>query len=153
MVKLVRNRDNRVPVKVTSYLDYDGFSASLEVEGLTKTVTNLKTANAKIEFTADEVDALGDFVLGHLTVYDKNGDEFIKMLVQIKVVDTEGDAVGFQAFRMALVSVKAYTYSGGSVNDPDIVRRSDFEGLEKAKPSINSCQDTINSIVDTIVGE
>ena len=154
MVKLVRNRDNRIPVKVTSFLNYDGYSASLEVEGLTKTVSNLKSPNAKIVFTEAEVDALDDFVLGHLTVLDKEGKEHEKMLIQIKVVDSEADAIGFQALRMALVSIKAFTYSGGGGSyGPDVVRRSDFAGVDGAKPSINSCQDTVNNVIDILKGE
>lgn len=151
MVRLVKNRDNKVPVKVTSFLNYGGFSATLEVEGLTKTVANLKSANASITFTADEIEGLGEYVLGHLTVFDKNGDEFIKMLTQIQVVESESEALGFQAFRLALVSVKAFTFNGGGSRD--VVRHSDFADVDTALPSINSCQDTVNNVVGILKGE
>ena len=151
MVRLVKNRDNKVPVKVTSFLNYGGFSAPLEVEGLTKTVPNLKSANASITFTADEIEGLGEYVLGHLTVYDKNGDEFIKMLTQIQVVETEAEALGFHAFRMALVSVKAFTFNGDG--GKDVVRHSEFANVETALASINSCQDTVNNVVGILKGE
>ena len=154
MVRLVKNRDNKVPVKVTSFLNYGGFSATLEVEGLTKTVANLKSANASITFTAAEIDGFGEYVLGHLTVFDKKGDEFVKMLIQIQVVETEEEALGFQAFRMALVSFKAFTFSGGGGGGGgDVVRHSDFANVNTALPSIISCQDTVNNVVGILKGE
>lgn len=149
MVKLIKGQDNVIPVRVTSLMDYSGYSAALEINGTTKKIENIKSKNVSITFTSDEIDEYGNNILGYLTIFDGSGKLHMKMLIQFKVVDTAGDALGFQKISVVIVSSFNYNWSGGG-GGRDVVRKSDFADIEQAKASINSCQKTVNAILDAV---
>ena len=151
MVKLIKGQDNVIPVRVTSLMDYSGYSAVLEINGSTKEIGDIKSKNVSITFTSDEIDEYDNSILGYLTIFDGSGKLHMKMLLQFKVVDTAGEALGFQKISVVIVSMFNYNWSEGGGEVPaDVVRKSDFAGIEAAKASIISCQNTVNSILDVV---
>ena len=151
MVKLVKNQSNRIAISVTSLIDYSGFSASLEVGGITKTIPSLKSANAKVEFSASDIGGMTDFATGYLTVLDGDGKTYVRMMPMFKLVENPAEAVGFQTITVVIVPLFRYEGGGGGGDVPkDVVRKSDFAGIDKAKASVNSCQTAVNSILDAV---
>ena len=158
MVRLIEGQDNKIPVRVTSLIDYSGFSAKLELGSMTKTVSDLKSASASIEFSASEVDSLDGFAMGHLTVYNASNEVHMKMLVQFSVVASAGAAQGFQKISITIVSLFKYEGGkggggGGGGDDGRYVKRSDFDNISPPKNSTNSNTETIKSILDAAKGE
>jgi len=153
MIKLIKGQDNVIPIRVTSLMDYSGYSATLEINGTTKEIGDIKSKNVSITFTSDEIDEYGNNILGYLTIFDGSGKLHMKMLIQFKVVDTAGDALGFQKISIVIVSSFNYNWSeggGGGDVPADVVRKSDFAGIPEAQASINSCKTTVNEILKAV---
>ena len=158
MIKLVKGENNTIQVKVTSLVNYSGFSAMLEVNDTIKNIPNLKVSNPKIDFTAEEVDEIGQDALGYLTVYNAKGEQHVRIMYQFAVVENEADAVGSQKMSVVIVSVPSYTaWSEGSGSwggytplPKNVITSNDFAGIEEAEPSIESNTDTINKILKAV---
>lgn len=153
MTKLVKGQDNVIPVRVTSLIDYTGFSATLEIKGASKNISNLKSPEAKVVFLASEIASYGESTFGYMTIRDAQGEQHMKMMIQFKVVDSLSEALGFQTISVVIVSKFDYNWNGGGGGGDvpeDVVRKSDFIGIVPAKPTINSCQSTVNSILEAV---
>ena len=130
MIKLVREKVNRVSVGVTAIIDYSGFSATLDLLGSTKTLSDLSAKNLFIEFSASEVEKVKDTTYGTLTVLNKEGKVHSRCLVTFSAVDDEREAAGWQRLIITLVALLKYEGSrrdpsgggGGGDVDPDEIR-------------------------------
>ena len=105
MVKLVKDKENRIPVVVTALIDYSGFSATLDLPSTSKSIPALRKANLAVTFSAEEVEGIGEYAVGTLSVYNPDGELHMKSLVTFIPVETERDAVGFQQINVILVSL------------------------------------------------
>lgn len=165
MVKLVKNRVNKIPVKVTAIIDYTGFSASLSVGGITKNIEDLKARSLAIEFSPEEIDAIGEGALGTLVVQNTEGKTHISSSVQFKVIDSDTEAAGFQVLRTVLVSMLPLygsRRSGGGDIPPDIeelIKKEVHLEVDKAMEGIDEkIEADVNEIFessdpDTIGGQ
>lgn len=115
MIKLVREKVNRVSVGVTAIIDYSGFSATLDLLGSTKTLSDLSAKNLWLEFSPSEVEKIEDTTYGTLTVLNKENKIHTKCLVTFSAVDTEREAAGWQRLIITLVALLKYE---GSRRDP-----------------------------------
>lgn len=137
MVKLVRNKENAIPVNVTALIPYAGFSATLDIEGIyRKDIHNLKTANPKFEFSTSDVDKIGeDGITGTLTVINNSGKIHTISRVTFAAVDDEREAAGFQAIYLPIVSLLKYMGSrrdgggggGGGGGGDEYVSHQEFD--------------------------
>lgn len=128
MIKLVKEKVNRVTVGVTAIIDYSGFSANLDFLGTSKTLSDLSAKNLFIEFSASEVEKVKDTTYGTLTVLNKEGKVHSRCLVTFSAVDDEREAAGWQRLIITLVALLKYEGSrrdpsgGGGEVDPDKIR-------------------------------
>ena len=129
MIKLVKEKVNRVSVGVTAIIDYSGFSATLELMGISKTLSDLSAKNLWLEFSPAEVENIEETTYGTLTVLNKERKIHSKCLVTFSAVDTEREAAGWQRLIITLVSLLKYEGSrrdpqggGGGDIDPEKIR-------------------------------
>lgn len=145
MVRLVRDKENRISVKVTATVDYTGFSAALSISGIDKGVANLKAKNIRMVFTTSEVAGIGKNAQGILTIYDSKGEVYVKNLVWFETVGTESDAVGYQTISVVLVSMKQQNSSYRPDSDWDKIIDEKIEKVmtESIDAKVEECVDKI----------
>ena len=147
MVRLVRDKINKIAVRVTSTVDYTGFSASLSLGGATKDIPNLKASNIRLTFSPEEISEIGQGMDGTLTVLNANGDVYVKNRVRFISVSTEGEAAGYQKISIVLVSMSGYApgTGGGSMEQKieEAVQRAMVEAID----------DRVEEAVDSIIDE
>lgn len=131
MVRLVRDKENRISVKVTATVDYTGFSATLRVAGANKSIANLKAGNLRLDFTPEAVNEIGSGAEGFITVFNKKGDIYVTNRVWFSAVDNEGDAVGYQKISIVLVSM--LKYEGGRRPSAESQTSAETEAVIQAK--------------------
>lgn len=146
MVKIIKGEENKIPVRVTSLIDYSGFTAKLEVEGIEKSISDL-SKHPKVVLSSSEVEAIGDVNIGTFTVYNADGDVHAVYKLFFQAVDTAPEALSFNVIRITVVSSFEYDWahssasgggsgSGGS-GDSDLSGRvSKLETAMKDKVSI-----------------
>ena len=119
MIKLVKEKVNRVSVGVTAIIDYSGFSATLDLLGTSKTLSDLSSKNLWIEFSPADVEKIEDTTYGTLTVLNKEGKVHSKCLVTFSSVDSEREAAGWQRLIITLVALLKYEGSRREGADED----------------------------------
>lgn len=112
MVRVVRGQENKVPVKVTSLIDYSGFSAKLEVNLVEKTVSNLAAKSPIIVLSPSDVASLGNNAFGTFTVYNQSGEVHAVYKIFFKVVDSQSEVQSFGRIRIVIVSSFEYNPGG-----------------------------------------
>ena len=123
MVKVVRDMENKIPVKVVSLIDYSGFSAELEINGITKSVENLASAAPSVVLSADEVATLEPSTMGRFTVFNKDGEIHVVYKIYFSVVDSPLEVQGFKPIRIVIVSSFKYEWSQEGSTDEKIARK------------------------------
>lgn len=149
MVRLVRDSENRITVRVVSTVDYSGFSASLSVSGIEKIIPNLRAKNIKLEFSPSEVTSIGQNAQGVLTVYNAAGEIYINNLIWFETVETEGAAVNYQAISIVLVSLQKY--EGGKIRPDGELDKIIDEKVDKAMTE--SVDAKVEEYVDEIIDD
>lgn len=154
MIRLVRGKQNRVVVDVKSSIDISGFSAYLAIGSALKQISALTKGKTTIELSAAETDAIENGEpYGTFAICNAEGKIYMLMLPQFQVVDEDGrlPIAGYQTLPVTIVSTTVgLSSTGGDTPSGDYVRKSDFDGIEDANPSINSCQSTINEMLEGI---
>ena len=136
MVKIIKGEENKIPVRVTSLIDYSGFSAKLAIAGIEKTVAYLGK-NPKVVLSASDVETIGDSNIGTFTVYNADGEVHTVYKLFFGAVDTAPAAIPFNVIRVTIVSTFKYDWSGSGGGSGDLSRRvSDLELEMKDKVSI-----------------
>lgn len=153
MVKLVRGQTNRIAVKVTATINYTGFSAVLRVNGFEKKIPTLKDSSIYIDFTADEVFALGEGYEGELTVFNAKNEAYIKNLVYFGPVETLSDAIGYQKIPIVLVSM--VKYEGGRNAVSKAVEKWIEDKVTETVDAVldETIDEKVDAAVDTVVTE
>ena len=123
MVKIIKGEENKIPVRVTSLIDYSGFTAKLEVEGIEKSISDL-SKHPKVVLSSSEVEAIGDVNIGTFTVYNAEGDVHAVYKLFFQAVDTVPEALSFNVIRITVVSSFEYDWahtsdSGGGSGSGD----------------------------------
>ena len=123
MVKIIKGEENKIPVRVTSLIDYSGFTAKLEVEGIEKSISDL-SKHPKVVLSSSEVEAIGDVNIGTFTVYNADGDVHAVYKLFFQAVDTVPEALSFNVIRITVVSSFEYDWahtsdSGGGSGSGD----------------------------------
>ena len=122
MVRVVKDMENKIPIKVVSLIDYTGFSAELEVNGITKSVSNLASKDPSVTFSADETSSISPAAFGKFTVYNGKGEVHIVYKIYFSTVDTTDDIQQFKPIRIVIVG--SFKYDGiDSGSDEDIARK------------------------------
>lgn len=156
MVKLVKNRVNKIPVVVTAIIGYAGFSATLELNGATKTISNLKVANPSVEFTEDEIESIGaDGAVGLLTVRNDKGEVHTVCQVNFSAVDDEREAAGFQKIYLTLVSLLKYMgsrRSGGGDDPSDPATKADVQRVQDSVDAVARTVSVVSQQVTEVAG-
>ena len=124
MVKIAKGMENKIPIRVVSLIDYSGFSAKLEVNGIEKTVANLSSASPNVVFSAEETDSLGSSAFGRFCIYNKKGEVHVIYKLYFVVVNDPLEIQQFKPIRVVIVS--SFNYD---VINSDIEPR--VEALEK----------------------
>ena len=153
MIKLVRNQSNKISVDVTATIDYTGFTASLLVVGVEKDLGNLKAGNARIEFSPEEVDLIGDGSAGYVTVRTGAGDVYIVNQVWFAPVNSRDEAVGYQALSIVLVS--KIKYEGGKQQTSADIEKMIDEKVDETVDRVmtESIDAKVEEIVDAVIDE
>lgn len=153
MVKIVRDMENKIPIKVDSLIDYTGFSAELEVNGITKSVSNLATKSPYIVFSAGEVESLNPAAFGIFTVYNKKGEVHIVYKIYFSVVDNQIEIQQFKPIRIVIVG--AFKYEGMNAASDEVITKKVEEAVEKAMDESvgTKVEEVVDSIIDDKVEE
>ena len=149
MVYLVKGRDNKIQVSVTSTIDCSGFSAVLDVAGIQKDISNLKSRSISVLFPADEIECFGTNLLAYLYVYDKSGKLYIKNLVSMGTCETEDRARGKQKISIVLVSIREARST--SKEEEEFIEKKVEEAVDKAMDE--SISEKVVEVVDDIIDE
>ena len=135
MVKIIKGEENKIPVRVTSLIDYSGFSAKLEIAGLEKTVADL-SKNPKVLLSSSDVETIGASNIGTFTVYNTEGEVHAVYKIFFSAVDSASAAVSFNVIRVTIVASFKYDWYG-SGGGGDLSRRvSNLEVEMQDKVSI-----------------
>ena len=163
MVRLVRDKVNRIPVKVTATIDYTGFSATLRVAGANKSLANLKAGNLRLEFTPEEVSEIGEGAEGFITVLNRKGEIHVSNRVWFVAVDTDAEASGYQKISIVLVSMLKYEggrrptadSSSASEATEEMIQEKVAAAVEKVMTETITAkvEETVDSVIDTKVEE
>lgn len=153
MVRLVRDKENRISVQVTASVDYSGFSASLSIPGVEKIISDLSARNMRIDFSPAEVESVGKNAQCVLTVYNAEGEVYVNNIVWFETVATESEALGHQVISIVLVSL--IKYEGGKSRpdeelDKIIEEKVDKAMTESVDAKVEECVDEI--IDDKVAG-
>ena len=105
MISLKAGVDNVVNVAVESTIDIAGFTATLTIGSLTKTIADLSGASPKLEFSAADVEAVGDEpCYGVLQVMDTDGKLYLEMRPEFRIIEAnDNDAQWVQTLYMTVV--------------------------------------------------
>lgn len=137
MVRVVRGQENKVPVKVTSLIDYSGFSAKLEVNVIEKTVSNLAAKSPIIVLSSSDVAALGNNAFGTFTVYNPSGEVHAVYKIFFNVVDSQSEVQSFGRIRIVIVSSFEYNPGGSGSGIPSEII-NELKDIEKDIEQINN---------------
>lgn len=115
MIKLVKGKVNTVLVKITSLLPIDGFFATLNLLGETKTIDDVTKRNISFDFAAADVAKFGSKgAEGLLSVLKDSGTAVSKQRIWFKPVDVDSEATGFQTIYVTITG----DYGGGGGGTP-----------------------------------
>ena len=159
MVRVVKGIENKIPIEVVSLIDYTGFSAELEVNNITKSVSNLAARNPFIIFSVDEISSISPSASGRFIVYNKKGEIHIVYRIYFTTVDNSDEIQQFKSIRIVIAG--SFRYDGmNSGSDEDIAKKvvevvdSIIDG--KVEESISGIIDpkveaAVDAIIDTKV--
>ena len=149
MVRLVRDKENRISVKVTASVDYSGFSASLSIPGVEKIIPDLSARNIRIDFSPAEVESIGQNAQCVLTVYNAEGEVYVNNMVWFETVATESEALGHQNISIVIVSL--IKYEGGKSRPDEELDKIIEEKVDKAMTE--SVDAKVEEYVDEIIDD
>jgi hypothetical protein len=152
MIKLVKEKVNRVTVGVTAIIDYSGFSATLDLMGTTKTLSDLSDKNLWIEFSPSDVAKVEETTYGTLTVLNKEGKVHSRCLVTFSAVDTEREALGWQRLIITLVALLKYEGSrrGGGGDPSDPATKADVQKVQDSVDALSLTVDNVSTQVTEV---
>jgi len=151
MIVLKSGVGNIVNVAIENTIDISGFSATLSIGSLTKTIADLAAKSAEFVFSAEEVDAVGaENFYGVLQIQNADNELYLEMRPQFHIIDSEGDSTDSWLQTLYIIVVGDFSVMRTGGVPKDIVRKSDFEGIGEAKGSVHSCQKTINEILECV---
>ena len=151
MIVLKAGIENVVKIAIENTIDISEFTASLTIGSLTKTITDLAAKSPEFDFSAEEVADIGtEDCYGVLQIMDADNKLYLEMRPEFRITacDSEEIDLWMQTLYITIVGDFSTIFSGGGGGD--VVRKSDFEGIDKAKASVISCKATINNILDVV---
>jgi hypothetical protein len=140
-------------------IDYTGFSAELEVNGITKSVSNLASKAPSIMFSVDETSSISPAAFGRFTVYNKKGEVHIVYKIYFSTVDSLDEVQQFKPIRIVIVG--SFKYDGIDSGSDEEIERKVVEVVDsiiddKVEESVSGIIDpkveaAVDAVIDTKV--